>query len=137
MSIYLKSRLHPLIIGEKHIPLNRLDKCDFTHTLVTGVAANCADCSYLTGGSGWESAGSARSFYGMYAQRFGISSPGDKLLERDDYGPLWNYGFGSSHPSVCQFAIGDGSVQSLSVTTDQNLLAALALVDDGKAVALP
>jgi len=66
-----------------------------------------------------------------------IASVGDKVYERDDRGPLGDYGFGSSHPGVCQFAIGDGAVRSVPVMTAHNILVALATVNDGQAVTLP
>jgi len=124
------------LVGEKHIPSNRLGRC--SHADTGGVSANAADCNYFTGGSGWNSAGAARSFYGWsISDQLPIASPGDKVFERDDRGPLWNYGFGSAHPGVCQFALGDGSVQSISTTTSHSILVSLATVNDGKAVSLP
>ena len=136
MSWWADGTSNQIIIGEKHIPTNRLGRCDFADT--GGVAANASDCSFITNGSGWNSAGAARSFYGYAtSQSFGIASMGDKVYESDNNGPLWNYGFGSYHPSVCQFAIGDGSVQSISVTTSHDILVAFAMVNDGKAVSLP
>ena len=48
-----------------------------------------------------------------------------------------NERFGSYHPGVCQFTFVDGSVQSLSVNTDLDVLTAFALPSDGKVVALP
>lgn len=48
-----------------------------------------------------------------------------------------NERFGSNHLGVCQFAFVDGSVQSLSVATDLDVLTAFALPSDGKVVALP
>ena len=48
-----------------------------------------------------------------------------------------NERFGSYHPGVCQFTFVDGSVQSLSITTDLDVLTSLALPSDGKVVALP
>ena len=51
----------------------------------------------------------------------------------------WPYffSFGSSHPGICHFLIGDGAVRSISVTTDPNLLIHLGIVNDGRAVSLP
>ena len=126
-----------IIVGEKHIPRNRLGKCSAV-TNGYGVAPDSSDCSYLAGGSGWDSAGFGRSFSGYGGwNRFGIASPGDKVYEADDYGPVWNYGFGSYHPGVCQFAVGDGSVQAFPTTTSISVLTALATVNDGKVVSLP
>jgi hypothetical protein len=51
----------------------------------------------------------------------------------------WPYffSFGSSHPGVCNFLIGDASVRGIPVTTDPNLLIHLGVVNDGRAVSLP
>jgi prepilin-type N-terminal cleavage/methylation domain-containing protein len=43
-------------------------------------------------------------------------------------------GFGSWHTGVCQFAFGDGRVQSLALTTDPVVLALLANVSDGQTI---
>ncbi len=48
-----------------------------------------------------------------------------------------NERFGSYHPGVCQFTFVDGSVQSLSTTTDLGVLTAIALPSDGATVTLP
>ncbi len=48
-----------------------------------------------------------------------------------------NERFGSYHPGICQFAMVDGSVHALSITTDIDVLTALALPSDGKPVTLP
>ncbi len=42
--------------------------------------------------------------------------------------------FGSYHPGICQFVLGDGSVRSLSNSTDPSVLALLADVSDGQVV---
>ena len=47
-----------------------------------------------------------------------------------------NERFGSYHPGVCQFTFVDGSVQSLSINTDLDVLTAIALPSDGKVVKL-
>lgn len=49
---------------------------------------------------------------------------------------LANSSFGSAHPGVCQFVLADGSVQTLSITTDLNVLSNLAIRDDGNVVTL-
>jgi type II secretory pathway pseudopilin PulG len=136
MSWWRDGTSNQFIVGEKHIPSNRLGRC--SHQDTGGVCAYAADCNYFTAGSGWNAAGSSRSFYGWSINdQLPIASMGDKIYERDDRGSLWHYGFGSSHPSVCQFAIGDGAVRSVSVTTVHNILVAFATVNDGKAVSLP
>jgi len=45
-----------------------------------------------------------------------------------------NYGFGSHHPGVCQFLLGDGSVRPFRVTMSTTTLWNLARVNDGNAV---
>lgn len=50
--------------------------------------------------------------------------------------PLANSSFGSAHPGICQFVMVDGSVQTLSITTDISVLTNLALRDDGNIVTL-
>jgi hypothetical protein len=50
--------------------------------------------------------------------------------------PLANSSFGSAHPGICQFVMVDGSVQTLSITTDIGVLTNLALRDDGNIVTL-
>ena len=127
-----------LLIGEKHIPLNRLDNCVFSETH-SGLIATCADCTYFTGAATWSSPGEARSFRGFDNNgRYGIAFGNDKDLERDDRAPLYHYGFGSLHPGVCNFLLGDGSVHSISATASvDEVLIPMADVRDGKATSLP
>lgn len=47
-----------------------------------------------------------------------------------------NERFGSYHTGLCQFTFVDGSVRSLSINTDLDVLTAVALPDDGKVVNL-
>ncbi|MDR0337468.1 MAG: DUF1559 domain-containing protein [Planctomycetaceae bacterium] len=46
-------------------------------------------------------------------------------------------GFGSWHPGIANFLIGDGSVRSISTPTGTAILKALAMVNDGVSVNLP
>jgi prepilin-type processing-associated H-X9-DG protein len=48
-----------------------------------------------------------------------------------------DFGFGSSHPGTLNFALGDGAVRGVSVTTHPRILADLSIVNDGNAVSLP
>jgi hypothetical protein len=43
----------------------------------------------------------------------------------------FNNQFGSYHPGICQFAMGDGSVRQLPISTPGTVLDLLALRDDG------
>ena len=45
--------------------------------------------------------------------------------------------FGSSHPGVVQFCMGDGAVRGISQNTPLNILIPLAHVNDGNSVSLP
>jgi len=137
MSWWRDGTSNQIVIGEKHIPTNRIGLCDVT--VIAGVIPNSADCTYFVGGESWDSAGSARSFRGgSNSERFGLARPNDRDLETDASNPLYSYGFGSLHPGVSHFLLGDGSVHSFSVTTStDDILIPLADVQDGKVVSLP
>ena len=51
-------------------------------------------------------------------------------------GPTGSGGFGSWHPGVCQFLMGDGTVRVIPVTIDLTLLGHLANRMDGNTVSL-
>ena len=55
-----------------------------------------------------------------------IASPGDKVDS------IPHAQFGSSHPGVCQFVFGDGSVRQLSVTIDPIVFGFANAIDDGQ-----
>ena len=50
----------------------------------------------------------------------------------DIYGQPW--GFGSAHPGICQFLMGDGSVQAISVSTSGSVLGALVTRAGGEVI---
>jgi hypothetical protein len=143
-----------LFVGEKHIPINRLGKCP-NATYAGGTASNArnmGDCSYLqTGNRKTCFAGRAMVYWESYDA--GLSS-----INTEQRNPIWRasdfaednvpvhvslhaplrvMAFGSWHPGVCQFVLGDGSVRSLSTTTALATLKALACVSDGESVMLP
>jgi len=122
------------MIGEKHIPLGRLGLCSHSHNGNDNTDTNSGDCSIFTNGT-WASAGFARSFDGWHNHEQTISKPSDYANGME--GPTHHYSFGSYHPGVCMFAIGDGSIQSVSVTTPHRILRAFSHVNDGEAVSLP
>jgi hypothetical protein len=145
-------------IGEKHIPLDRLGKCPNIADFSSATAAqtrNASDCSYLQTGyvkTMWN----GRAIV-VYAVSNSVNSTG--IVLGNDYviplsrprdfstdtepsvnnwansGLIW-MGFGSWHPGICQFVLGDGSVHSCSVTTSEKVLRAMALVSDGDSVSL-
>jgi hypothetical protein len=142
-------------IGEKHIPLNRLGNCpnkadswaDAERTRSMG------DCSYLQTGF------LKSAFSGRALVHYEVNSVGDAALQNSEnihallrpqdysednvpshityHSPIRGIAFGSWHPGVCPFVLGDGSVRSVAVTTALPILRAYAVVDDGESVALP
>ena len=89
-------------VGEKHVHLRNFGR---------GVL----DCSLYNGDYWVCSSRSAGPNY-LLAQ-----TPTDNVI-----------GFGSYHPGICQFVMGDGSVRSLSNGTAPNTLALLANISDGQ-----
>ncbi|MDR1271295.1 MAG: DUF1559 domain-containing protein [Planctomycetaceae bacterium] len=143
-----------LVLGEKHIPINRLGISRNGANASTDYRPYVADCSYLVGGR-WGAPGMARNILSFAPN---LARPDE--YQADSIDPLsvpegtasdkWynglatgillrgSYDFGSSHPGVCQFLLGDGSVRSLTNTTPKfEVLAHLVHVSDGKEVTLP
>jgi hypothetical protein len=140
-----------LVLGEKHVPANRLGISKNGTT--ASVRDNIADCTYVVGAR-WGLPGCARN---ILSQSPKLASPNDTEYEADGIQPIngptggtdtWRtsktnalnggYDFGSPHPGICQFLMGDGSVRSISNTTPKrNILALLVQVDDGEAITLP
>jgi hypothetical protein len=131
-----------IVIGEKHIPTSRLGEC-----VSGGDGSQVGDCSYMSSERLGTSA-SARTFFigGLdYGGKSGFTflnttalfplAKGNEFSE----GAAWlSYGFGSAHPGVCNFMIGDGAVRGISNGTPVSpILMALGIVNDGMAVALP
>ena len=126
------------LIGEKHFPLGQVGRCDFGEHWLTEATYN--DCSYLMGGLNHGSANYSRplQMYWVpgttepYLQNPPLAKPKDFVGE---YGP--NYGFGSYHPGVSNFLLGDGAVRGVSITIALSTAARLADVSDGTPVSLP
>jgi len=123
-----------LIFGEKAIGTDRLGICG------TPEASNRDDCSFLASvGEGNHNIHIMRMFgdrtfdraAGTF-NRFASSTP----LARPTPGANVT-AFGSWHPGMCNFAMGDGSVRAISVTTPANILLLLAHVNAGEPVSLP
>jgi hypothetical protein len=122
-----------LLIGEKHIPPSRLGKCGATGTEKTAYAG---DCSYLPI-SEWGLFTISRPFLRNGTATFPIHRPKD--FDDDLTKSVQdNIGFGSYHPSICNFLIGDGSVRGIGVETSvTDILVPLSHVSDGRSVSLP
>jgi len=135
-----------IFVGEKHIPLGRFGKCSYTGAGSTPDGAGFIeqdDCSYLSAGA-W-ALGGARATVSRNAgtggangyKEFALANPSDFKDDLNATG-LTHYGFGSYHPSVSNFLMGDGSVRAFSVSTSvANVLKPLSLVDDGVSVSIP
>lgn len=108
------------IIGEKHVRNNEFGKCCNGDTE--------SDGSYMLTGD---------NFRGYSAQRNLQLPLGKGPADTATGGPATGFGFGSWHPGVCHFLRADGSVASVSDTTDRQVLIALGHASDGKPVQLP
>ncbi|MDR2757349.1 MAG: DUF1559 domain-containing protein [Planctomycetaceae bacterium] len=116
-----------LIAGEKHININEsLNVCSANSTSIV-------DCSYLNGGHSGVGLPAVRSFTNNN-ENIPIRRPNDPSLSVSREA----FSFGSWHPGICQFVIGDGSVRPINVTTDPaKILRLLAQVADSREVTLP
>jgi hypothetical protein len=115
-----------LMLGEKHfnffdVGAAWMGSCGFVGD----------DCSYLEAGSDGISVTSiARTFDPNWAIA--------RFNEPTYYGHASvAHRFGSAHPGICNFLIGDGSVRGIAVTTPHSILYALGCVNDGESVSLP
>jgi hypothetical protein len=128
-----------LVIGEKHIPNSRLGISKLGATS-SDTAPFVADHTYITSGR-W-AAGAARNIYPSNAKLSSANDFSDTMVDpvKPTSGTYRSggYGFGSWHPGICYFLLGDGSVKSFSNTTHpENVLVTLANVYDGNVVSLP
>ncbi len=120
------------VIGEKHIRPSALGKC----VKDTGT---WGECSILMGGE-LSSNASVRLTY-LRQWHGGSSHPIARMNDREnvDITNAWNFDvmFGSWHPGICQFLLGDGAVRSVAVTTPVAITDAYSRVSDGVVVQLP
>ncbi|MDR1269491.1 MAG: DUF1559 domain-containing protein [Planctomycetaceae bacterium] len=124
------------LFGEKFIAREFVGKCN-------QVTDGQGDCSYFYGaGSHEASAASMRAIdywtvnsagTAWVCKNFGIAKP-DHIVNATY---VQNVGFGSFHPGICHFLIGDGSVRGISVTTRPLHLIRLSDVADSVSVTIP
>ena len=133
MSWWADGSSNQIVLGEKHIPVNRIGRC--------GVGSDGTDCSFLSSGSHWMTDGIAMHMGGK---------PGTLARSPMDYqegSPYMDYSFGSCHSGVINFLFGDGAVRAISVTTPAyygvghadgpDIMVRLTHVSDGMSATLP
>ena len=121
-----------LLFGEKHVPSHALNSTD-----PSGAVWDGGHIVYWNGHPGM-------AFGRFIGRDFDVmarsdhdprtSTPGTYQGNGVDWATC---GFGSAHPGVCNFLIGDGSVHTLSTTISLDTLHQLACVNDGNAVSIP
>jgi prepilin-type N-terminal cleavage/methylation domain-containing protein len=122
---FIDGASNQILMGEKHIPVSMVGNC-VPNVTVGGLKQGAWDCGYL---GAWY--GRALNVGRKFEETAGIQ----KDIQTTDYGPC--FWFGSHHHGVCNFVLGDGSVQGISVTAAQSVLQALGHVSDGASVSLP
>ena len=143
-----------IIFGEKHIPIYALEQCVYDNTIANLHPADTtdrvqaffsSDCSYITATSAYPGGSYLRNVtmrptsatdLTPWRSQPVICRPIDHDANNSPQNAM-NLGFGSLHPGVCNFAMGDGSVFPLAITTPLWIVARLADVQDGETVTIP
>ncbi len=132
------------LVGEKHIPIDKFNLCE---SIPTGNTWKTLDCTYLTASDGANSVGNVRPMVchnetavnaanngtGVY----GIWRPVDDINDVNILNSTTRLSFGSWHPGVCNFVLGDASVVAVPVTVANHILYKFSHVSDGNSVSLP
>jgi len=121
-----------LIIGEKHVPASKIGTCIGWYD--PDPNSFYADCSYL-GVTHWNQMGIAR--LAATTSLLAVIARNSRVGETKHHSPEEHFSFGSNHPGVCNFTLGDGSVSSVSVNIQTLLFCKLCDVADGGSEALP
>ncbi len=123
-----------IIFGEKHIPVDVLGVCytDGTYAGQPTRYAHKADCSneFLFGHiAGIWLKGVRDGRNTEFSNGLPLATGPNDFI--DSTTGLESLPFGSYHPGVCIFALGDGSVRPFPVTTEPRVLLYLSCVNDG------
>ena len=102
-----------ILVGEKHVELGRMNTCR------NGTGA---DCTWLYDTGSWREYGVGRHI------RFALASPNKNGAASN------GYGFGSYHPGICNFLLGDGSTRGISQTISTDVQIQLGHRSDGTPV---
>ncbi len=100
-------------VGEKHVQLGAFGKNKGQDNPTTD-----GDSSIYNGDDAWVVSRAAGPKYPL------ATSPDDPF----------NFQFGSYHPGICQFLMGDGSIRAVAVSTPVSTLDLLARRDDGQPI---
>ncbi len=113
-----------IVIGEKHTNRDFIGVC----AVSTPGGQARSDCSYLVFGS--ERIAATLGMIRYNANTFQIQLP-------EEASKGYNNGFGSLHPGICHFLLGDGAVRPFPTTTTFTVLDSLSDVRDGRSVVIP
>jgi len=102
-----------IFVGEKHVQLGKFGMNKGADQLPTD-----GDSSIYNGDDPWVISRAA--------------GPNNLLAKSPN--EVFNFQFGSYHPAVCQFLLGDGSVRGVSVSTNGTILSLLARRADGQPI---
>jgi prepilin-type N-terminal cleavage/methylation domain-containing protein len=152
-----------IVLGEKHIPSNFVGQCD-AHNSSIGAGTPRRyhlDCSFLglqidtvpEAAYGTNASSSSYCPHRIYFSSFVNSqntesqtgyklfplSPhyGNDASASNDIVAARAFALGSNHPDTFHVLRGDGSVPSVSISTNPNILVLLTVVDDGANAVLP
>ena len=119
-------------VGEKHIPEGLLGNCFGTNN-----SDRAHDCSYLTAFTN-NTGAMGRAFHRLCGLPREWVALARGPQDRNDASPeTVRAGFGSWHPGIALFLMGDGAVRPFMVTTPvETILFPLSHVDDGANVTL-
>lgn len=126
MSYWSDGTSNQFVIGEKFIPNFAIGS---EHATIS-----YWDSTYITTYTNNDCFGSARFVHNDPATPAIARGPDDTGVAIDSLpSDYWGaYGFGSHHPGVCGFLAGDGSVHSINVTINPDVLLRLSDATDGE-----
>ena len=127
ISYWADGTSNQICFGEAHIPANRMNVCKSSAWVTQ------SDCSALT------SHGATRGCVRQLWPRNRLAKgPQDYTADGNENSSIIGYGFGSNHPGVCNFLIGDGSVHPFATTVDMaTVLVPLGNAASGLSVSIP
>jgi hypothetical protein len=144
MSRWEDGSSNQFLVGEKNIPFESLNACEATST----DTSKSLDCSYLTASDATQAYGNVRPIIvhqddvanaaNSGAGVWGIWRPIDEISGNTLGGThKTRVSFGSFHPGICPFLLGDGAVVPVAVTTATPILYKFSHINDGNTVTLP